>query len=73
MPFTKGHKIWLGKQHTKESKELMSSKFKMRKPMSKESRKRQSETLKRLGIRPPSRKGIKASIESRLKISLSKK
>ena len=72
MPFTKGHKIWLGKKHSEQSKKLMSSKQKG-KIISLEQRKNRSLIMKSLGIIPPSRKGIKASEETRLKMSISRK
>lgn len=62
MPFTKGHKIWLGKKHSVESKKLMSQKQKG-KIRSLEDRKKMSLRMKLSGVVPPSRKGIKLSKE----------
>lgn len=72
MPFTKGHKIWLGKKHSEQSKKLMSSKQKG-KIISLEQREKHSLTLKLKGIIPPSRKGVKLSKQTRLKMSMSRK
>lgn len=72
MPFTKGHKIFLGRKHTKESIAKMSI-SKSGTKMSASAKLKMSQAKKALGIVPPSRKGIKMSLEGRKNMSLARK
>lgn len=72
MPFTKGHQIFLGRKHTKESIAKMSiSKSGTKMPDS--AKLKMSQSKKALGLMPPSRKGTKMSLESKLKMSAARK
>jgi len=64
--FVKGGKEWSGKKHSEISKAKMSAKRIGLKP-TEESRIKMSETHKRLGTKPPSMKGKKATVEHRRK------
>lgn len=63
MPFTKGHRFYSGSEKGWIKKGAK---------LSEETRRRMSETRKRLGIRPPSPKGRKMSAEARKNMSLAR-
>jgi 5-methylcytosine-specific restriction endonuclease McrA len=62
--FIKGNKDNIGRKHTLETKKKMGA-WQLGRKLSDTTKKRMSETKKRLGIKPPSTKGQKRSFEFR--------